>query len=399
MLRVFENDVSLKNENMDRLKKSEDFKQIKIHFLLTIKSFLIFIVLTTMPVLLMAQEVSGLKSDANIITELMIPRPSKPWDDALQIVGHGDKFHNDFMLLKDGEGTWHCIGTGGRDGSWNTLFHAVGPSLQKPFEYLPKISSQTDPEAVHMWAPFAIKKDDETAYLYYSHLRGPVDKYLKYRDLWDWGEQFEFRLMVSKSPDLRTWEPYAGPGLDRENVVFRDPTVRDPCIFWDEQHQRYFTYYTVSLPACGGDGGLEGAICVRTSKDLLYWSAARTAMTTPPGYTLAESAFVLPRNGLYYLWVCGYDYGRMSLYISESPFNFGDPVKNRIMEQAGHTPEIVTEEGVDYMACAHIGPGKLKCSPQTLLIGIRIQPIAWSQANAEEASKVYVDSHIIKNKE
>ena len=326
---------------------------------------------------------------AAVETPILIPRPGKPWGHSLQIVGHEDKFHNDFTLVKDAEGTWHCIGTGGRDGSWDTLFHAVGSSLHKPFEYLPKITSRTDPEAVHMWAPFVIRKDDNTAFLYYSHLRGSVDQYMKDRDLWDWGRQFELRLMVSKTPDLRTWHPYAGTGLERENVVFQDSTVRDPCIFWDEQHQRYFMYYTVSLPAPGGDGGLEGAICVRTSKDLLYWSAARTAMTTPPGYTLAESAFVLPRNGLYYLWVCGYDYGRMSLYISESPFEFGDPVDNRIMEQAGHTPEIVTEDGVDYMACAHIGPGNLENSPNAMVLGIHIQAIEWSAANTEEASKVF----------
>ncbi|MBT3272665.1 MAG: hypothetical protein HN368_05900 [Spirochaetales bacterium] len=320
---------------------------------------------------------------------LLIPRPSKPWDDALRIVGHGEKFHNDFTLVKDGEGTWHCIGSGGRDGSLDTLFHAVGASLHEPFEYLPKITSQTDPEAVHMWAPFAIRKDDETVFLYFSHLRGSLDKYMKDRDLWDWGTQFELRLMVSKTPDLRAWVPHAAPGLERGNVVFRAPTVRDPCIFWDEQHQRYFMYYSALIPATGGDGGLEGAIRVRTSKDLIYWSAARTAMTTPPGYTNSESAFVLLRDGLYYLWVCGYNYGRMSLYISDTPFYFGDPVDNRIMEQSGHTPEIVTEEGIDYMACAHIGPGDLKGSPSDLLFGVHIQPIEWFPANTEEASKVY----------
>jgi hypothetical protein len=94
---------------MDRLKKSEDFKQIKIHLVLTLKSFLLFVVLTTMPVLLMAQEVSGLKSDADKITELMIPRLSKSWDDALQLVSYEDMFHSDFTIIKDDEGTWHCI--------------------------------------------------------------------------------------------------------------------------------------------------------------------------------------------------------------------------------------------------------------------------------------------------
>ena len=330
---------------------------------------------------------------AAIATALLIPQLSMSWDDAPRIVGYEDKFHNDFTLLKDGEGTWHCIGSGGRDGSHDTLFHAVGTSLRTRFEYLPKITSQTNPKAVHMWAPFAIRKDDGTALLYFSHLRGSLEKYMEDHDLWDWGAQFELRLMVSRTPDMRTWVPYASPGLDRQNVIFREPTVRDPCIFWDEMHQRYFMYYSAVIPARGGDGGLVGAIRVRTSKDLIYWSAARTAMTTPPGYTNAESAFVLPRNGLYYLWVCGYDYGRMSLYISETPFYFGDPVENRIREQSGHAPEIVSENGVDHMACVRIGTSELEGSPDELLLGVHIQPMVWSAANGEEVSKVYVDSH------
>jgi hypothetical protein len=31
------------------------------------------------------------------------------------------------------------------------LFHALGKSLHEPFEYLPKITSKTDPKAVYMW--------------------------------------------------------------------------------------------------------------------------------------------------------------------------------------------------------------------------------------------------------
>jgi len=320
---------------------------------------------------------------------ILIPSLSKAWDDTLQIVGHGDKFHNDFTLVKDSEGIWHCIGSGGRDGSLDTLFHAVSKSLHAPFTYLEKIASKTDPEAVHMWAPFAVRQDDETVFLFFSHLRGSLDKYNENRDLWDWGSQFELRQMYSSSSDLSVWEPHYALGMERDNFLFSEPTVRDPCIFWDEKYQRYFMYYSAVIPSIEGDGGLEGAIRVRTSKDLIYWSAARTAMTTPPGYTLSESAFVLPRNGLYYLWVCGYDYSRMSLYISENPLYFGDPVVNRIMEQPGHTPEIVTEDGVDYMACARVGSGDLDGSPESILFGVNIQPLSWSPASDEEISKIY----------
>ena len=130
------------------------------------------------------QDLAARKSLGN--EALLIPHVSRPWDDALCIVGHGDKFHNDFSLIKDNEGTWHCIGSGGRDGSLDTLFHAQGATLNKPFEYLPKITSQTDPKAVHMWAPFAIKKDDNTSRLYQCgvRLRAAPQRAVLYVGMW-----------------------------------------------------------------------------------------------------------------------------------------------------------------------------------------------------------------------
>ena len=127
---------------------------------------------------------------------------------------------------------------------------------------------------------------------------------------------------------------------------------------------------------------------VRTSSDLYRWSEPRVVMGIPPGYQAAESPFVLYRDGYYYLWVSGFDYGRMSLYISEDPFNFGDPVENRIMEQPGHAPEIVSVDGVDYIACcavaSHFGnePGHHDFR------GVYCQPLVWREAGAEVMAKI-----------
>jgi len=67
--------------------------------------------------------------------ELRIPRVTKPWKDALRLVGDAKILCSDFALIKDQVGQWHCIGTFGKDGNGTgngyaesdgyALFHAV----------------------------------------------------------------------------------------------------------------------------------------------------------------------------------------------------------------------------------------------------------------------------------
>ena len=45
---------------------------------------------------------------------------------------------------------------------------------------------------------------------------------------------------------------------------------------------------------------------------------------------------------------------------------------------------LYVHKGVDYVTCAHIGPGNLEISPNAMLFGVYIQPIPWSPANAKE---------------
>jgi hypothetical protein len=132
-------------------------------------------------------------------------------------------------------------------------------------------------------------------------------------------------------------------------------------------------------------------IWMRTSKDLLNWSEHAVVMQPPPHYQAAESPFVLKRDGLYYLWVSGFDYARMSLYVSEDPAEFGDPADNRIMEQNGHAPEIVSEGGIDYMGCAAIHTNfEEPYNPPGAsdLNGVYIQPLRWRAATQHEAGRV-----------
>ena len=313
--------------------------------------------------------------------ELMIPRVSKPWKEALRLVGDGKTLHSDFTLIKDKLDRWHCIGTfgKGRDGLGNgmatsdgyTLFHAVGNTLETPMATLDKIPYQIESPQAYMWAPGAIwNRDRSTAFLFYFHYLGGKTP-----------EAVCARLLISKDPDLANWRPYAGTELSEQNMVFREVDDRDFCVFWDDRLGRYLIYY------CSAE---SPGPRVRTSKDLLHWSEPKAVLkaspTDPHGY--GESPFVLYRNGYYYLWVSGIDYSHTHLYISEDPFNFGDAIVNSIEETPGHAPEIVSDHGKDYMACSMVSTVPSATPAGHDLEGILIQPLRWDKADAGMEARV-----------
>ncbi len=296
---------------------------------------------------------------------LMIPYPGISWSNAVPIVKNGEAFHSDFCLIQDRSSRWHAIGIGGPDGGDQSLFHAVGSVLTEPFDYRDQITS--DSGTLHMWAPYAVWADRDNAYLYYCHATD---------------SRVDLRMFVGRGPDLESWTPYAGDNLEG-NTVFQEAADRDACIFWDDDLKTYLMYYA------GNPDGLKGIRC-RRSADLFNWTDPITVMTPPPGYQVAESPFVLKRNGYYYLWVSGFDYGRMSLYISRDPFDFGDSVANRIEEQPGHAPEIVTENEIDYIGCAAIASNFDAANSPAYhdLRGVFLQPLRWREATSAEVSRV-----------
>ena len=320
--------------------------------------------------------------------ELRIPRVAKPWSETLRLVGDGRPLYSDFALIKDKRDQWHCIGTFGESpdtlgsgyvlSDGYALFHAVGNSLNAPMTLLDKIPCQIASPQAYMWAPGVIwNRDRTTAFLFYFHYLGSSEF-----------KENCVRLLTSNSPDLAAWHPYGGPELPERNMVFREQDDRDFCVFWDVRLGTYLMYY-----ACAGTypglPGLNTIVRVRTSKDLLHWSAPTTVMGPPPGgYQCAESPFVLYRDGYYFLWVSGVDYSRISLYISEDPFNFGDPAANRIEEQPGHAPEIVSDQGQDYMACSMVSTVPSATPGANDLHGILIQPLRWDKPDAGMEARV-----------
>lgn len=355
----------------------------------------------------------------------MIPMPSVPWTEAKLIVGahsrlsrkemekfprdptgfadlqksrreagafnalrksNGYVSYADFYLVEDSTGGWHCIGIEMDPDveGFPTFHHHVSDRLDGTYRRVEPVASgfllpDGDNVSLLMCSPSVAWKDEQTALMFYGHQITRIGK--------DGLPEYDASMRVLQSNDgrLESWSPRYDAAFQGQNVVFRENCCRDPEILWVEERKLYFMYY------CTGDGWKneeECALRVRTSPDLSKWSEAKTLMVPPPGYRAVESIFVLKKDGLYYLWVCGFDWGRMSLYISDDPMDFGHPVNNRIMEQSGHTPEIVYTGGQYWMACAGIAFEFGHAWGVYDLLGTYIQPMKWVEADAAALKKV-----------
>ena len=319
---------------------------------------------------------------------LMIPMPSVHWTQAKRIVGdHGQlssdeiakgfevvsAIYNDFCLIQDHVGRWHCIGhVYWKEG--RGIFHAVSDRIDGIYTFLPPLwttYAHVDYGGYEIVAPSAFWKDDHTALMFHGYSGINDDS---------------IRVSESTDPKLESWALKIDPSTGRPYEFSHEMGDRDPEVFWDATRQIYILYYVI------GNGWKtdeeDNVLRARTSTDLLHWSKPKTIMSSPPGYKSAESIFVVKNHGLFYLWVCGFDYGRMSLYVSEDPLNFGDPVENRIMEQSGHAPQIVYVDGEYWMACVAIA-SKFGNAPAVHdLPGVYIQRMKWVEANSDMRKKV-----------
>lgn len=317
-------------------------------------------------------------------SDFLIPELSKPWKESRRILGDGthtdSNFFSDFFFIKDKEDPprWHAIGIF-KMKTMKTLYHAVSESLFGKWDFLPEITS--DDPVDRMWAPFAIwNKEGDKAYMYYHHkLNEGAGS--------DKDQVNSLRALVADFPSLNDWRKMNVYGVYPEipgirNIAFRGGAPRDACIFFDENVKKYLMYYADNYP---------NAIRIRTSDDAVNWSDPVDVMSTPfptSAYVTPESPFVVYKDGLYYLFVCGFDYALMALYVSEDPFNFGDPEKNKITEINGHAPEIVYENGKYYIACAHISSEAGKAPGEADLWGTYIQELKWVKAKPEDKDKI-----------
>jgi len=327
---------------------------------------------------------------------LLIPYPAKPWTQATRIVGARPQvplaglrgqapgfdrtpLFNDFCMTQSGDGRWHCIGIlfeGHSPGDFrqNRLFHFVSDAVDGPYQSVGYVDLGYGKED-GVWAP-CIVRDGHRTLMYYAHAqKGGMS----------------IRFAQAEDARLEKWHRSTG----HDEIAMSEQGRRDPQIIKDGRTGKWLMYYVCSVKS-GNDQ--QAVVRVRASPDLMKWSEPQTVLGSPPGYGSAESVFVLQEKGHYYMWVSNSgDYGVMSLYVSNDPFDFGDAAANRIEEQRGHAAEIVRADGRYWIACVAIAsiPGLDTAQHHDLPIaqhdleGVWIQPLEWRTATDAMKAKVF----------
>jgi hypothetical protein len=296
---------------------------------------------------------------------LRVPSVGGSWTNASRVLGNDEYDVSSFSVFKV-ERDWYCIGSDARPSQRRTLFQGTTHDLRNAFDsalnvvswgLLGRRISSGLSDTTRMTGPFVVntQHDPYLLVLFYSHFGGgepPNPDRSGIRALWYSGRGWTARGLAGTA------------GM----FLFREPGAQDPMVIWDAESQEYVMYYAV--PTMG--------IRARTSSDLVRWSEPRTVLGVPPGYMVAEAPFVVPRGGYYYLFVSGIDYGRMSVYASVDPFNFGDAGRDRLTEIPGHAARIVCDKGRDYIYCCAISSTVGNPPRYYDLKGVYRMPLGWS---------------------
>ncbi|QVY65984.1 family 43 glycosylhydrolase [Polaribacter sp. Q13] len=250
---------------------------------------------------------------------------------------------NDHTFVKAEDGKWHIFGithpyTDPKLGSIHqgefASFHAISSVTNfketlsvDHYSDLPKILTPKERpgEITANHAPYIIKKDN-LYYMVYGH--SP--------------------MRLATSPDLNNWTP-KGTFFEEEEGA-RDPNL----ILHDGTY--YMTYCS------------EKCVRMRTSKDLLNWSEAKTILVT--NEFDPESPSVIFHNDTFYLFVCAWEKGswdriellgaythKAHVFASDDLMDFGTDQEKQITILNAHAPEIFQGEDKQWYISSVMYPG------------------------------------------
>jgi hypothetical protein len=246
----------------------------------------------------------------------------------------------DFAIWQAADGTWQlwsCIRYTKLSGS-TRLFYRWQANKLTDSNWTPMgIAMMADPNFGEreggMQAPYVIRVDDEYIMFY-----GTITN-----------------IAIARSKDGKTFArqlmPNGKSGILGDDVELdaRDPMVR-------KIGDLYYLYYT-------GQPDKQGAIYLRTSKDLVHWSASTKVAyggVAGNGISSAECPWVYfdKDSGQYYL-LRNQHYGKnaqFTVYRSKDPLDFGKNDDSHLVETMPYAaPEIVESDGQLYLATLRPG--------------------------------------------
>lgn len=269
-----------------------------------------------------------------------------------QTVGESRPWYINDHCLIDGPGGWHLYGITdvqpANPMNERHFAHATAKNLtDRPWQKQPyALDYKPDLGENHLWAPHVIKRGD-TFYMFYC--AGSRQS------------NYHFRIHLATSKDLVTWTRYPS------NPIFQDfYDARDPMVLEDEG--TYYLYYTANLDYPRGNH----IVSVRTSKNLVDWSTARTAFVHPEQGTFGgptESPFVVKYGGHFYLF-CGPDGSYRTTKVYRSPNPYGWRHEDQIYSFPSHAAEVVQDRDGRYYAT--------NCGWD--LNGVFLAPLEWKLA-------------------
>ncbi len=260
------------------------------------------------------------------------PSAEEPW------------YVNDHTLIRAADGRWHVFGI------WHpepaapldeTFFlHASSDDLGGADWTIhdPILPARTELGETHVWAPHVIAHDGR----YWMFYAGGTADHAAYR------------ITLATSEDLFTWTPH-------EPVLFEDGfDARDPMVL--REGGRWLLYYTRTSAPAGG----RHQVAVRTSEDLLTWSAPSVAHESAESGTVGgptESPFVIRAGEGFVLFVCeSTEYDRTLACFSRDPLRFED--SGRIdVDLDEHCAEIVADGESTWITGGGWGRGGLTIRP------------------------------------